>query len=52
MKIRCPEKIIVAHLNVNSIRNKFDALSFIICINIDIILISETKLNDSFPQSN
>ena len=48
MKIQCPEKIIVGHLNINSIRNKFDALSFIIDTNIDILLISETKLDDSF----
>ena len=37
MKIQCPEKIIVGHLNINSIRNKFDALSFIIDTNIDIL---------------
>ena len=51
MKIQCPEKIIVAHLNMNSIRNKFDALSFIIDTNIDILLISETKLDDSFSSA-
>ena len=48
MKIQCPEKIIVRHLNINSIRNKFDALYFIIDTNIDILLISEAKLDDSF----
>ena len=52
MKIQCPEKIIVGHLNINSIRNKFDALSFIIDTNIDILLISNTKLDDSFSQPN
>ena len=46
MKIQCPEKITVGHLN--SLRNKSDALSFIIDTNIDILLISETKLDDSF----
>ena len=47
MKIQqCPEKTNVGHLTINSIRNKFDALSFIIGINIDILLISETKLDD------
>ena len=43
MKIQCPEKIIVGHLNINSVRNKFDALSFIIDTNIDILLILETR---------
>ena len=47
MKIQCPEKIIVGHLNISSIRNKFDALSFIIDTYIDILLISGTKLDDS-----
>ena len=51
MKIQCPEKITVGHLNINSIRNKFDALSFIIDTNIDILLISETKLDDSFSSA-
>ena len=32
-----------------SLRNKFDALTYIIGNNIDIILISETKIDDIFP---
>ena len=44
-----PNKIIVGHLNINSLRNKFEALQYIININLDIILLSETKLDDSFP---
>ena len=39
----------MGHLNINSIRNKFDALSIIIKNNVDILMISETKLDDSFP---
>ena len=39
----------IPHLNINSIRNKFDSIVFIIEKNVDILLISETKLNDSFP---
>ena len=42
-------KIIIGHLNVNSLRNKFDALKSIIKDNIDIFVISETKLDESFP---
>ena len=49
MKIQFPDKLIIAHLNINSIRNKFDSLSFIVENNADILLISETKLDDSFP---
>ena len=42
-------RLIFAHLNINSIRNKFDQLVNGIKGNIDILMISETKLDDSFP---
>ena len=45
-------RIIIAHLNINSIRNKFDMLSDIVKKNIDILCITETKLDDTFPLSN
>ena len=47
IKIQSPDKLILGHLNINSVRNKFEAL--IIDNNIDLLLISETKLDDSFP---
>ena len=42
-------RIIIAQLNINSIRNKFDSLNEIIEDNIDALLISETKIDSSFP---
>ena len=51
MKENSPNKIIVGHLNINSLRNKFEALQYIINRNLDIILLSETKLDDSFPSA-
>ena len=42
-------KLVIAHLNINSIRNKFDFLVEKIKGNVDILMISETKLDDSFP---
>lgn len=50
-KIECrsPGKLILGHLNINSVRNKFDSLKNTISRNKDILLISETKLDDSFP---
>ena len=42
-------RIIIAHLNINSIRNKFDVLAELITRKIDILLISETRINESFP---
>ena len=40
--------LIIAHLNINSIRNKFDLLKELVSIKIDILMISETKLDSSF----
>ena len=51
MKIQCPEKILVDHVNINSARSKFHAPSFIIDTDVDILLISETKLDESFPSA-
>ena len=50
LKLSNPNKIILGHLNINSIRNKFECLRDTIGQNIDILLISETKLNDTFPE--
>ena len=41
--------MICAHLNINSVINTFDLLSDIIKNNIYILMISETKLDSSFP---
>ena len=43
-------KLTFGHLNINSLRNKFDLLCEQIKGSIDIFMISETKLDDSFPQ--
>ena len=49
LRLKNPNRLICAHLNINSVRNKFDLLSNIIKNNIDILMISETKLDSSFP---
>ena len=48
MKIQSPDILILDHLNFNSVRNKFQALRCIIENNVDLLLISETKLDDFF----
>ena len=45
------KKIIIAHLNINSIRNKFDFLADNVKDNIDILMTSGSKLGYSFPGS-
>jgi len=41
--------LIIGNLNINSLRNKFDQLKEFIQENIDILVITETKLDASFP---
>ena len=43
--------VIVGHLNINSLRNKFDLLKPIIYYAFDIFLVSETKIDSSFPDN-
>ena len=45
-------KLIVAHLNINSIRNKLDLLVEQFAGNIDVLMVSETKIDESFPVRN
>ena len=42
-------RIIFAHININSLRNKFDQLVDGIEGSVDILMISETKLDETFP---
>ena len=44
-------RLIIGHLNINSIRNKFEALKLLLHGNIDIFVVSETKIDESFPIS-
>ena len=44
-------KLIIGHLNMNSLKIKFELLTHQINDNTDIPMISETKLDESFPTS-
>ena len=44
-------RVIFAHLNINSIRNKLGLLKEIVVGKLDILLVSESKLDESFPIS-
>ena len=47
-----PRNCIIGHLNMNSIRDKFNAVEYILSEGLaDIFAISETKIDDSFPSS-
>ena len=49
MSKKNPNRIIIAHLNISSIRNKFEMLKEVLGNKIVILLKSETKLEDTFP---
>ena len=44
-------KSILGHLNINSLKNKFDLLSKQVKDSIGILIASKTKLDDSFPEA-
>ena len=44
-------RIKVGQLNINPIRNKFDLLVPAVVRNLDILLITETKTDSSFPKA-
>ena len=45
-------QISFAHLSINSVRNKFAFLATQVQGKIDIFIISETKIDESFPKGN
>ena len=51
LRLKNMNRVIIAHLNINSINQKFDQLSFLVRDYVDILVVGETKLDDSFPLS-
>ena len=42
---------IIGHININAIRNKFESLVKYVGNNLDILLVSQTKIDDTFPET-
>ena len=51
IRIKNPKQLIIAHLNINSLRNKFDQLKILVQDKIDILVVAESKLDDTFLDS-
>ena len=49
LKAKNSERPILAHININFLNPKFEPLKDIIKDNVDILLVSETKIDDTFP---
>ena len=49
IKLSNINRLVIGHLNINSLRNKFESLKMLIMGNIDILVITESKLDETFP---
>ena len=49
LRAKNADRLIIARLNINFIYQKFEALKSLVHDKIDVLMISETKLDDSFP---
>ena len=43
------ERPVIAHLNINSISSKFEPLMSLVKDNVDLLVITESKIDDTFP---
>ena len=50
IKLRNVNRLTIGHLNINSIRKKFQPLIKWVKGNLDILVVTETKIDSSFPQ--
>ena len=50
IRLKWAKNVIIGHLNINSLANKFDALKCIIKDKLDILIIGETKLDHTYPE--
>ena len=51
LRLKSANKIIIGHININSLRNKFEHLPEMVRYKVNLLMISETKLDSSFPNA-
>ena len=44
-------KVIIAHFNISSIRNKVSSRKELVSDNVDVLVIKETKLEETLPEN-
>ena len=49
LRLRNVNKVVIGNLNINLLPNKFEQLKELVIKHIDVLVITETKLDDSFP---
>ena len=52
VKIKRPKNVIIGNLNINSISGKFDQLTCLVPNNADILVLTDTKLDETFTTYN
>ena len=45
-------RIVISHININSIRNKFELLAEAVMENVDVLMVTETKMINLSQQAN
>ena len=48
-RLQNPKNIVMVHLNVSSLRNKFEAVDELVQNKADICFLSQTKIDEMFP---
>ena len=48
-RLKHPKKACLSYININSVRNKLEALSEFACTQVEFFAISKKKLDSSFP---
>ena len=51
LKLKNKNRLVLRHLNINSLAGKFDQLKLLIDKNIHVLVITETKVDSSFPNA-
>ena len=51
LRLKNPHNLIISYLNINSVRNKFENFTGMISEYVDVIVLAETKLDDTFPKN-
>ena len=51
IRIKTPKQRIIAYLSINLLRNKFHQLEILVQDKRDILVVTESKLDDTFPDS-
>ena len=52
LRTKNSERLIIAQININAVEHTFESLRGLVRNKVDIIMISETKIDESFPLSH